>query len=208
MEVLFTHNVLHNNVEGILHVTGQRLSFVTGDVPTVQLSWADIIKDQYSPSSDARVMIRLTTRVTKQPLVFNFVGESGVCFTEQRTLKAILGKFIEKKSSDKKSSKRKDEAQSNNNSNELRTKRSRLLENDSSLRKEYKEYVVDMELMSDEEFWSSHATAVQAAEGQTSLRQGMLSSLFSDVQDVQYENGEMKICIDAEKISHIFLQCK
>ena len=85
-------------------------------------------------------------------------------------------------------------------------KRSELLEADPSLATQFREQVIQQQIMSEEDFWKLKKDALADKEGKDrSSQKGALNSLFNDVEPEYDDKGQItKITINAEQMHAIF----
>ena len=188
---LFKHSSTHNKTQGELYVTNLRIVWLPNNSQkeTISVSSSEILKDQYSPATESKSMLKLT-KVSKDPaLIFILEGsDASVTRKELEKLKEAIkqlksnGNFVSKPQEDvvgKVSNKRSRTQMAVDNSAE-KLRRQSILNSDRELRKKYIELVSDGKVIEEEDFWNSHQHLLAQKEAQDiSSTKGILSNLFS-----------------------------
>jgi len=189
---LFKHSASHNKAPGALYVTNLRIVWMPSikQKEPVSISASEILKDQYSPSTEIKSMLRLTKVSKDPPLIFILEGsDATVTRKELERLKeavkqlkskiSVVSTKIQENLIEKTSHKRsRSQIAIDNNAEKLR--RQAILNSDRELKKKYVELVSDGKVIEEEDFWSSHQHLLARKEAQElSSNKGILSNLFS-----------------------------
>eukprot|EP01041_Mallomonas_annulata_P005813 gene5813-11720_t len=223
-DVLFKHQSICNKSEGTLYVTNLRIAWVptnSESQETIVVSFGDISKDQYSPLTDPRVMVRITRISSNSPLVFILAGsDPNLCRKELENLKIIMKKIRSNESipsqsktpeipmtdrTNKKIKLSNNKTQNVINNNEEEMYRKNVLNTNKELKKDYIDLVIESKVIDEEEFWNSRKHILSEKEAlECSKRKGFLSTLFSDTQAIDRDGKLLVQTVTPEIIHHIF----
>ena len=186
-DVYFKHSCAYNKVSGVLYVTNLRLAWLpsSNGAQNILKSATDVLKDQYSPPSEQKSMLRISRITTKQPAIFVLEGaDPSSCRKELERLKAIMKNMKSLATSvDGKCGGlpyAQDNRISTSNINSNAVSRNAILEADKQLQLQYKELVLEKKIIDEEDFWRFRDNVGSDKEIlQASRNQGMLTNLLS-----------------------------
>jgi hypothetical protein len=170
-DIYFKHASSYNNCEGTLYITNLRISWIPSGSKShdnVIISLAEITKDQYSPSTDTRAMMRLSRISTNSAMVFLLIGsDPQSCRKELENLKLIMKRIRnnEKVIIDQTNESKPLTIDKTNKSTTNRTQKllnenkdflikKNILDCNPELKKQYNE-LVNSNIITDDEFWKN-----------------------------------------------------
>jgi BSD domain len=193
----------YSKTKGRLILNTNGIVFETYALETMfESTWLEIFKDTYAPETDARSMVRFTLNVdTAKHYIFNLQSKEDSNRIKKycKQQKTILQQQLQSTTTSSTSS-----------SNNLINIRTELLNNDSKLKQQYSE-LVESNILTEEEFWSSlNNTYTYQIEDKiqnytnTALK-GNLSILHTDVlYNTTTANSIINIELSSEQKKYIF----
>lgn len=213
-QVLFKHRAQVKTKDGEVVVTNTRFVYHANDGADLkQFTWANIAGVKYSPPNDpkGRAMVLLKTVIKgDEDVVITLVGSSKESnFTELENLKTIISKIRKAKTAPSNGpAATKNEVVSLKRSAGLDAvvakKRRQLLESDRYLAKQYRDLVESSKLISDEDFWASHAQSTDALYAESTMqRKGKQNSLLAEMFSKD-SSGVINVSLTVELKQNIF----
>jgi hypothetical protein len=232
-QALFRHQAMHDKKKGDIVVTNLRIVFLPTGEPseTKSIVWANIEKVEYSPATNPATAMKITTVQGSQQILIQLTGgaldERLVTFQNMKGIVTKLSKQGASTSAPTAPAPMPPVAMPpptarvmppsvaagvgsvvhHSSANPVHPLRQQLLAKSEAMQKLYNELVVG-NIISEEDFWSTHSEALQTEEfKQTSTkRQGLANALWSDIIKETPE-GKKIISLTPENkeiIFHIF----
>jgi hypothetical protein len=157
------------------------------------IAWAAVKSEQYSKEYPIMMKIDLITPPGKR--IYTLVGSDKVELKKEQERLKIAAKNAKKYL-----------AWKSKQDEEIRIQRRSILDSDSVLYKEYKDFVLDSKIVSEEDFWKSKAWKFnEKAANERAANKGKLSKLFSEVSKETDGQGKVKVKIDADFMHYTFI---
>jgi hypothetical protein len=208
--VLFKHLAKSGKSDGEVVVTDIRLIFLPKDSKDTksykELAWANIDNIDYTKPNDERTALRIKTVFEGDKIVIIQLSkeDTNARIAEYLRMKDIISQIRKSKAVAKEVTKSKLFEIDENRIGQLKEQ---LLQADKTLANQFKE-LVGGKILSEEEFWSSHADLLYQCEVeqiQKSNRKGTKNFVLSDAMH-QDEDGNVNINLTVELKELIFLK--
>ena len=174
----------------------------------IEITWANVEKDFHSPAAHPKVLLRLVTLLSQDPYVFELLGNENLK-SEQESLKSAIKECRQRVgSSDVMKLNKESKPTCQTNSSAAMGIRRELLESDSVLRRQYNEFVLEKNIMDEDEFWAAKQWMVAECEAkQLALVKGRwkYDHIISHGNPVQESvDGKLNISLNRDVIRQIF----